>query len=51
VGSPKEVAAGIVARFGDQVDRVAIYTPHLVADETLGQLVDELGRAAGGVPS
>jgi probable F420-dependent oxidoreductase len=51
VGSPKEVAAGIVDRFGDQVDRVAIYTPHLVADETLGQLVDELGRAAGGVPS
>ena len=43
VGSPKEVAADIVARFGGLVDRVGFYTPYLVADETLGELVAELG--------
>ena len=45
VGSPDEVAADIVARFGGLVDRVGFYTPYLVADETLGELVDALRRA------
>ena len=39
VGSPAEVAADITGRFGGQVDRVGFYTPYLVADETLGELV------------
>jgi probable F420-dependent oxidoreductase len=42
VGSPTDVATEIVARFGGQVDRVGFYTPYLVADETLGELVDAL---------
>ncbi len=51
VGSPKDVAAGVVERFGDRVDRVAFYTPYLVAYDTLGELVDELGRVPGDVGS
>ena len=42
VGSPAEVAADIATRFGDRADRVGFYTPYLVAEETLGALVDEL---------
>jgi hypothetical protein len=45
VGSPRQVADVIVDRFGGLVDRVGFYTPYLVADETLGELVDELARA------
>jgi probable F420-dependent oxidoreductase len=45
VGSPAEVATDIVARFGGEADRVGFYTPYLVADDTLGELVDELRRA------
>ena len=45
VGSPVEVADDIVARFGGLADRVGFYTPYLVADETLGELVDALRRA------
>jgi len=45
VGSPAEVAADIVARFGGLADRVGFYTPYLVADDTLGELVDELRHA------
>ncbi|MGO8871434.1 MAG: TIGR03617 family F420-dependent LLM class oxidoreductase [Acidimicrobiales bacterium] len=48
VGSPTEVAADIVERFGAEVDRVAFYTPYLVADDTLGELVAELGAASSG---
>ena len=44
VGSPVEVAADIVARFGGQADRVGFYTPYLLADETLGAMVDALGH-------
>jgi probable F420-dependent oxidoreductase len=51
VGTPREVAAGIVDRFGAQVDRVGFYTPYQMADDTLGELVDALGRAPGRVPS
>ena len=42
VGSPAEVAADVVDRFGGLADRVGFYTPYLVADDTLGELVDEL---------
>ena len=49
VGSPAEVAADIVARFGGLADRVGFYTPYLVADDTLGELVDELRHADGQV--
>jgi probable F420-dependent oxidoreductase len=45
VGSPAEVASSIVGRFGGLVDRVGFYTPYLVADETLAELVAELARA------
>jgi probable F420-dependent oxidoreductase len=51
VGSPKEVAAEIDARFGGLVDRVGFYTPYLVAEETLGALVEELGRPSPGAPA
>ncbi len=42
VGSPREVAADIGARFGDLVDRVGFYTPGKLGEETLGELMDEL---------
>jgi probable F420-dependent oxidoreductase len=45
VGSPTAVAADIVERFGDQVDRVGFYTPYLISDETLGELVRALTLA------
>jgi alkanesulfonate monooxygenase SsuD/methylene tetrahydromethanopterin reductase-like flavin-dependent oxidoreductase (luciferase family) len=45
VGSPAEVAADIVTRFGGLADRVGFYTPYLVADDTLGELVDALRHA------
>jgi probable F420-dependent oxidoreductase len=44
VGSPKVVAAEVAERFGGLVDRVGFYTPYLVAEETLGELVAELVR-------
>ena len=44
VGSPAQVAADIVARFDGEVDRVGFYTPYLMADETLGAMVEALGR-------
>ena len=45
VGSPSEVAADIVARFGGLVDRVGFTTPSLIADDTLGELIDALHHA------
>lgn len=42
VGSPREVAATVVDRFGGLVDRVAFYTPYRVTDETIGEIVDAL---------
>jgi hypothetical protein len=45
VGSPTEVAADIMTRFGGLADRVGFYTPYLVADDTLGELVDALRHA------
>jgi probable F420-dependent oxidoreductase len=46
VGTPKEVAADIATRFGDRVDRVGFYTPYLVAEDTLGELIGELRAAS-----
>jgi probable F420-dependent oxidoreductase len=46
VGSPAQVAADVVARFDGQVDRVGFYTPYLMADETLGEMVEALGHQA-----
>jgi probable F420-dependent oxidoreductase len=49
VGSPKEVAAEVAGRFGDRVDRVAVYTPSAVDGDTLGELVAALdGVGSGG---
>jgi hypothetical protein len=42
IGSPKEVALDLAGRFGAQVDRVGFYTPYLIAEETLGEMVTEL---------
>jgi probable F420-dependent oxidoreductase len=45
VGSPAEVAADIVKRFGGLADRVGFTSPAPMAEDTLGELVDELRRA------
>jgi probable F420-dependent oxidoreductase len=47
-GSPKQVAADVLERFGADVDRVAFYTPHTLSHGTLAELVDELGRVRTG---
>ena len=46
VGSPKEVASDVAARFGDHVDRVGFYTPYLISEETLGDLAAEMASVA-----
>jgi probable F420-dependent oxidoreductase len=46
VGSPNEVALDIANRFGSQVDRVGFYTPSLINEETLGELVSALASTA-----
>ncbi len=51
VGSPKQVAASIVERFGDEVERTAFYPPGPLAPATLGELVGELGRPGPDDPS
>lgn len=45
VGSPKQVAAEVVDRFGGEVDRIALCTPHAPSTDTLGELVDALHGA------
>ena len=45
VGSPKEVALDIADRFGGKVDRVGFYTPYVISEETLGEIVAELASA------
>jgi probable F420-dependent oxidoreductase len=47
VGSPKDVASDVTRRFGDQVDRVGFYTPYLISDGTLGELVDAMATIEG----
>jgi probable F420-dependent oxidoreductase len=51
VGSPTEVAAETIDRFGGLVDRVGFYTPYPIAEGTLAELVAELARAPGGTPT
>ncbi len=46
VGTPSEVAAQIVTRYGDIADRIGFTTPYQVADDLLGELLVEL-RALG----
>jgi len=46
VGSPTEVAEDIVARFDGGADRVGFYTPYLLADETLGEMVEAMADRA-----
>jgi probable F420-dependent oxidoreductase len=46
VGSPNEVALDIANRFGGQVDRVGFYTPSLINEETLGEMVSALASTA-----
>jgi probable F420-dependent oxidoreductase len=46
VGSPTEVAEDIVARFDGRADRVGFYTPYLLADETLGEMVEAMADRA-----
>ena len=46
VGSPKEVAVDIADRFAGMVDRVGFYTPYLISEDTLGDLVAELAVAS-----
>jgi probable F420-dependent oxidoreductase len=46
VGSPSEVALDIANRFGGQVDRVGFYTPSLINEDTLGELVSALASTA-----
>jgi probable F420-dependent oxidoreductase len=45
VAPPDGVAQGILARIGDVVDRVSLYTPKSPADEVVAQIVGDL-RAA-----
>ncbi len=45
MGSPKEVALDIADRFGGKVDRVGFYTPYVISEETLGEIVAELASA------
>ena len=49
VGTPKQVVADITRRFGGHVDRVGFYTPYLISEATLGEIVDEL--AGDGPPT
>ncbi|HVA07097.1 MAG TPA: TIGR03617 family F420-dependent LLM class oxidoreductase, partial [Acidimicrobiales bacterium] len=46
VGSPKEVALDIAERFAGRVDRVAFYTPYVISEETLGEVVAALASEA-----
>ena len=46
VGSPKQVASDIADRFGGQVDRVSFYTPYLISEETLAEMVEAMTSGA-----
>jgi probable F420-dependent oxidoreductase len=47
VGSPREVAADIARRFGSDVDRVSFYTPYLINEDTLAEMVDAMTSGRG----
>jgi hypothetical protein len=40
VGSPAQVAATLVGRFGGWADRVGVYFPYDIADDAIGELAD-----------
>ncbi|MGI8751736.1 MAG: LLM class F420-dependent oxidoreductase [Acidimicrobiales bacterium] len=42
VAPPDKVAAGIMARVGDLVDRVSLYTPLLPSEEVIAQILSDL---------
>jgi len=42
VGSPSDVAAQLVARFGDVADRVGFYFPYTIADDLIAELVGDI---------
>lgn len=44
VGSPAEVARGIVERFGDVADRVGFYFPYAVNNDAIAELVSEIRK-------
>jgi probable F420-dependent oxidoreductase len=44
VAEPKDVAAAILARYGDLVDRVSFYAPYHIAEEDLATMVTGLKR-------
>ncbi len=45
VASPDQVAAGIIGRIGDIVDRVSLYTPYAADQDVAGQILSELKAA------
>ncbi len=45
VDTPSKVAARIVARYGDLLDRVSFYTPRQMPDEELAQVMEGFHRA------
>ncbi len=47
VGSPAEVARGIVERFGGVADRVAFYFPYAVTNDVIAELVTEIRLLEG----
>jgi probable F420-dependent oxidoreductase len=42
VAPPDKVAAGIMARVGDVVDRISLYTPRLPSEEIVAQILSDL---------
>jgi probable F420-dependent oxidoreductase len=46
VGTPDEVASDVAGRFGGEVDRVGFYTPYLISEETLGEMMDAMTSGA-----
>jgi alkanesulfonate monooxygenase SsuD/methylene tetrahydromethanopterin reductase-like flavin-dependent oxidoreductase (luciferase family) len=44
VGSPAEVARGIVDRFGSVADRVGFYFPYAVSNDAISELVAEIRK-------
>ena len=41
-GNSSQVAADVAGRFGGHVDRVSFYTPYLISEDTLAEMVDHM---------
>lgn len=50
-GTPAHVATEIVDRYGAHADRVGLYTPYLIADELLAEIVAALRTVSGSAGS